>query len=99
MGSLTLHYLLFLCRFDTNLIKSADKNSTDSFNIELGQDGYTVVRAIGGKSLNDFLIFQVESGISPAPKQVGVGDILLLESLVGGLQGKERVKKSVENFS
>ena len=52
------------------------------------QEGYTVVRAIGGQSLMDFLIFQVETGISPAASQVGVGDILILESLVEGLHGQ-----------
>lgn len=83
-----LEGLDYIFRFDTNLIKNADKNETNTFNIELVQEGYTVVRAIGGQSLMDFLIFQTETGISPAPSQVGVGDILILESLVEGLHGQ-----------
>ena len=82
-----MFYLPFIFRFDTNLIKTAAKNGTNSFTIELVQEGYTVVRAICGKSLTDFLIFQVETGISPSSKQIGVGDIVILESLVNGLQG------------
>ena len=74
-------------RFDTNLLKTEKKNGNESMSIELVQSGFTVLRTICGQALDDFLVFNVESGIVPAPHQIGVGDVLLLESVLQG-QGK-----------
>ena len=64
------------------------ENDSNALSIELLKEGYTVVRTTTG-DLNDFLIFEVETAISPGPKQIGVGDILVLQELVNGIdEGK-----------
>ena len=79
-------------RFDTNLIKAGNNSLT----IELVQEGYTVLKANCGPSLTDFVIFDVESGILPNAKIVGVGDVLILETLVEGLNLKKAGKWTSE---
>ena len=74
-------------RFDTNLLKTEKKNGNESMSIELVQSGYTVLRTMCGTALDDFLVFDVQSGVNPSPHQIGVGDVLLLESVLEG-QGK-----------
>ena len=81
-------------RFDTNLIK----NGNHSLSIELVQDGFTVLKSSVGSSLADFLIFQVDSGLVPAPKQVSVGDVLVLETLCDGLDVKKSPKWVAEPY-
>ena len=78
-------------RFDTNLIKDGN----NSMAIELIQPGFTVLKTMVGP-LKDFVIFDVEPAIDPAPKQIGVGDVLILETLVKGKphQGSWNVKPS-----
>ena len=69
--------MVFFFRFDTNLIK----NDNHSLAIELVQPGFTVLKTMIG-SMKDFLIFDVEPAIDPAPRVIGVGDVLVLETLV-----------------
>ena len=72
-----IHNMIFFFRFDTNLIK----NDNHSLAIELVQPGFTVLKTMIG-SMKDFLIFDVEPAIDPAPRVIGVGDVLILETLV-----------------
>ncbi len=67
-------------RFDTNLVR----NANNSLSIQLIQEGMTVLKTSLGPSLSDFLVFDVASGIKPNPKLIGVGDVLVLQSLIQG---------------
>lgn len=68
-------------RFDTNQIKrETKKGGNHTLSIELVQPGYTVLRTVFGHSLDDFLIFDVQAGVSPSPSKIAVGDVILLQN-------------------